>query len=208
MFEIEQVVAQIDNYVPVFGKLLDHFLTDSSGRRIVALEAQVPFFLSHDMRFLLHFRGRATQPLRRQSHLMRFDGGIHPPRHDQTVIGLQFITLAIRGVSLRELFVRRVQISERKIGHIQSWIGSRQLLEIFLGVLIVSGFSGNVTQRSEGEPVHGVNREYLFINGDRFFGTTQFYQEISVELQTVWILGVDRQCIFDVVSCAIEITGV
>ena len=72
---------------------------------------------------------------------MRFNGSVHTSSHDQTVVWSQLITLAVCGISFCEFFVRRVQVSQRKIGHIQSWIRGCELLEVLLGVLIVAGFA-------------------------------------------------------------------
>ena len=82
LLEIEQIVAEIDHHIPVPGKFLDRLSADIRRLLIVALEAQVPFFLPHHVRFLLHFIRDAAQPLGRQGQVVRFDGSIHASGDD------------------------------------------------------------------------------------------------------------------------------
>ena len=160
------------------------------------------------MRFLLHFVRGTAQPLRRDGQVLRFDRSVHPSGHDQTVAWGQFIALAVGGLSFCKVSAPCVQVAQRKIGHVESWIGCRQPLKIFLGSLIVSCIAGGVAHRDKSGPVHRIDREDLRIYDDRFLGVAELRKQISIELQAVGILGIDRQRFFNVAAGSIEVAAV
>ena len=60
LFEVEQVVTEIDDYIPVSGQQLYRFLANYRRFMICPLEAQIPFLFPKQLRFPLHIARRAV----------------------------------------------------------------------------------------------------------------------------------------------------
>ena len=108
---VEQVVAQVNDHVPVLGQHLDRFFADRCRLPVIALEAQVPLLFAEHLGLILHRFGRAACPHPCQVQLVGLNRRIHSAGHNSGILRSQLVRLAVVGLGLRKLAARRVQIA-------------------------------------------------------------------------------------------------
>src|SRR5258708_2925987 len=207
-FKSQEIVAEVDDDVPVMRQRLDGLGCNFGRAAVVTRETEVSLFLPKKYGLLFHFFAGAAEPHSRQLEVVRLDSSVHSSSHRKRVLWSQCKCLFIGCLCRPEIPMRSIKISESKVGYVEVRVGRCQPLEILLRCLIVPCFARSESKRRKRKTADRIDYENLLVYLDGLLGTAEFHQDIAAQLQSIRIVNVDGQCIVHICECALKVPRV
>ncbi len=125
-----------------------------------------------------------------------------PPAITKLFLGSQAVCFAILRFGLGKFAARGVHIAQCEIRHIVAGMSRGQPLKILFSLLVAPKLARYRSERCERQFIVGIESKNLLIDVQRFFALADLYQQIPVQLQSIWIFGIERQSLVDVLQRA------